>query len=59
MEDQLIQAVECCRFQMCENCPLQTEICDDLAVEMVDVPVRLLDMIGMELCALNLTKDEM
>lgn len=48
--EQLIQAVECCRYGMCEQCPLQTEICDSLDVEMTGVPVELLDMIGMKLC---------
>lgn len=42
-------ALECCRSGSCDRCPLQEEICDELFIEMEDVPAELLDLIGEEL----------
>ena len=41
----VLGAVRCCRREWCDVCPLQSEICDKLCVEMIDVPAELLDMI--------------
>lgn len=41
----LEKAVECCREKRCEECPLMTTICDDLRVNMVDLPEELVDLI--------------
>lgn len=49
-DENLLKAIECCRDDDCDNCPLMSEICDKLYVEMTDVPVELLDKIGMKLC---------
>lgn len=43
-------ALKCCRQDGgCETCPLQKEICDQLYVDMENVPAELLDMIAEEL----------
>ena len=45
----LIRALRCCRKENCKNCPLQLQICDELFVEMVSIPVELVKMIEKEL----------
>ena len=45
----VLEALRCCRADDCVNCPLQPEICDELAVEMESVPAELLDRIEEEL----------
>ena len=49
MNGELAKAIRCCRREDCENCPLQMQICDELAVEMESVPAELLDLIEEEL----------
>ena len=49
MKDELLKAIQCCRADDCEHCPLQNEICDQLAVVMESVPAELLDLIEEEL----------
>lgn len=49
MDVLVLEALRCCRADDCENCPLQPEICDELAVEMESVPAELLDRIEEEL----------
>lgn len=49
MKEKLREAIRCCRTGDCEHCPLQLEICDDLAVDMEDIPSELLDLIESEL----------
>ena len=44
-----LTALKCCREKQCEECPLMLEICDELRVEMVNVPEELLDKIEDEL----------
>ena len=44
--EMILEAIRCCRKQEgCEMCPLQGEICDELYVEMEEVPAELLDEI--------------
>lgn len=45
MKENVLEALRCCREGACERCPLQGEICDDLRVDMEDVPTELLDLI--------------
>lgn len=45
MREKIAKAIRCCREQDCEHCPLQPQICDELMVEMENVPVELLDLI--------------
>ena len=45
----LVQAIKCCRNENCNKCPLQLQICDELFVEMVSIPVELVKMIEKEL----------
>lgn len=47
--ERILEAIRCCRVQACEQCPLMLEICDELRVEMVNVPAELLDKIEDEL----------
>lgn len=42
---ELLAAIQCCRRDDCEHCPLQREICDTLKVDMVDLPEDLVDMV--------------
>lgn len=42
---ELREAVRCCREDDCEHCPLQSEICDELRVDMVDLPEGLVEMV--------------
>ena len=49
MRDELLKAIRCCREDDCENCPLQNQICDQLAVVMESLPAELLDLIEEEL----------
>ena len=46
---EILEGLRCCRKEECEGCPLQAEICDELYVEMEEVPAELLDMIEQEL----------
>lgn len=45
----LLEAIHCCRGGSCEWCPLQVEICDELAVEMISLPAELVDRIEEEI----------
>lgn len=43
---ELKEAIRCCRVEGgCEQCPLQLEICDELVVEMENIPAGLMDLI--------------
>ena len=44
-KEELRAALRCCRNDDCEHCPLQEEICDELRVDMVDLPEDLVNMI--------------
>ena len=51
-KERLREAIRCCKGEGgagCKDCPLQDEICDDLIVNMIDVPLELLDRIEEEL----------
>ena len=41
----LREAIRCCRSDDCEHCPLQEEICDELRVDMVDLPEELIELV--------------
>ena len=46
----ILDAIECCRERnMCDSCPMQEEICDEMIVEMIKLPAELVDMIEKEL----------
>ena len=49
IREEVLEAVRCCRKGDCISCPLLGEICDDLRVDMVDLPEELVDMIEEEL----------
>ena len=49
MKEKILEALRCCREGACERCPLQEKICDELRVDMEDVPAELLDLIEKEL----------
>ena len=44
-KEELRAAIRCCRNDDCENCPLQGEICDELRVDMVDLPEELVALV--------------
>lgn len=45
-KQEILMALQCCRKDDgCDGCPLQGEICDELIVEMEEVPAELLDLI--------------
>lgn len=44
-KEDLIKAIRCCREDDCENCPMLGEICDNLRVDMEDLPVDLVDQV--------------
>ena len=46
----LLDAIERCRMNdQCDLCPLRDEICDELVVEMIRLPEKLVDLIEEEL----------
>ena len=45
----VLKAIRCCRDDLCTQCPLQKEICDELRVNMEVLPAELVDMIEEEL----------
>ena len=46
----LLDAVECCRMKdQCDHCPLQEVICDEMFVEMINLPVGLVEKIEEEI----------
>ncbi len=47
--ERILEAIRCCRVQACEQCPMMEEICDELRVNMVDLPEELVDRIEEEL----------
>ena len=46
MREELREALDCCREKRCDDCPLMTTICDELRVDMVDIPEELAELIG-------------
>jgi len=44
-KEELRAAIRCCRNDDCENCPLQRAICDELRVDMVDLPEDLVALV--------------
>lgn len=49
MKKELKEALVCCREKKCEKCPMMLEICDELRVNMVDLPEELVDLLEEEL----------
>mgnify|MGYP007104133366 CR=1 FL=1 len=48
----LLDAIECCRMKcQCDHCPLRDVICDDLTVDMINLPVGLVAKIEEEIAA--------
>lgn len=46
----LLDAVECCRMKdQCDHCPLREVICDEMFVEMINLPVGLVEKIEEEI----------
>lgn len=43
----LLEAIECCKGEeaRCDLCPLQEETCDELAIEMIELPLMLVELI--------------
>ena len=47
--ERIREAIRCGRTGACERCPMMEEVCDELRVDMVDLPEELVDMIEEEL----------
>ena len=47
--ERLLEAIRCCRLDDCEHCPMQEEVCDELRVDMEELPAELIDFIEREL----------
>ena len=47
--EKLLAAIRCCRQDDCEHCPMQEEVCDELRVDMEELPAELIDFIEREL----------
>lgn len=45
----ILKAIRCCRDDLCTQCPLQKDICDELWVDMETIPAELVDMIEEQL----------
>ena len=49
MREELLKAIECCKEKNCGECPCMNTFCDEIRVNMVDLPEDLVDMIAEEL----------
>lgn len=45
----VLKAIRCCRDDLCTECPIQKDICDELLVDMETMPAELVDMIEEQL----------
>ena len=45
MISDLLAAIRCCREKKCEECPMMETICDELRVDMVDLPEELVALV--------------
>lgn len=45
----ILKTIRCCRDDMCTQCPVQKDICDELWVDMETIPAELVDMIEEQL----------
>ena len=45
MKDEVLKAIKCCRGGLCEDCPLQPDICDEFYIDTETIPTQLLDLI--------------
>ena len=49
--EELLEAIKCCREERCSDCPMLTTICDEMRVDMVDLPEDLVELIEDELAS--------
>lgn len=49
MREDLLKAIQCCKGKQCEGCPGLDAFCDEMRVNMIDLPEDLVDMIEEEL----------
>ena len=47
--ERIREAIRCCRAGACERCPMMAEVCDEIRVDMVELPEGLVDRIEEEL----------
>ena len=43
--ERIREAIRCCRTGSCEQCPMVEDVCDELRVDMVELPEELVDLI--------------
>ena len=49
MRERLRRAIRCCRVKDCTHCPMRQDFCDEMRVDMLDIPEELVEMIEEEL----------
>lgn len=47
--ERIREAIRCCRTGSCEQCPMVEDVCDELRVDMVELPEGLVERIEEEL----------
>ena len=47
--ERIREAIRCCRTGSCDQCPRVEDVCDELRVDMVELPEGLVDRIEEEL----------
>lgn len=47
--ERIRETIRCCRTGACERCPMMEEVCDEIRVDMVELPEGLVDRIEEEL----------
>ena len=56
MREDLLKAIECCKEKKCGECPVFDAVCDEIRVNMIDLPEELVMMIEEELEDQDLTQ---
>ena len=49
MRKEILKAIRCCREGRCTDCPMIGTICDDMRIDVVDLPGELVDLIEEQL----------
>lgn len=45
MMGELLKTLRCCKEKKCEDCPAMTTFCDEMRVDMIDLPEELVELI--------------
>lgn len=47
--NKILKAIACCREKRCGECPMMSEFCDEMRVDMVDLPEELVELVEREM----------